>query len=315
MKEKIRIGHSEDVKGKTGCTVFIFEEGAVACADMRGGARSTRQFDSISPFHIGERINAILFAGGSAFGLNSAQGVMQFLEEENMGMRYSAALIPVVPTAVIFDLFFGDYNARPTPEMAYLACKNSKSITELPQGSVGAGCGATVGKVFTVKNATKGGFGMAYDFNKPSIIACSVVNCFGDLLDETGRIIAGARKKTDGFEFLNTEKYLEENGLPFAQSLEENSTLSILITDGRFTKKECFFIAQMCSSALSNCISPFNTPVDGDITICVSCGDERYDIFSVGMKARRLIKHALWNAVKNADGFGILPSFRDIFER
>jgi L-aminopeptidase/D-esterase-like protein len=315
MKGKIRIGHAEDLKGKTGCTVFLFEEGAVAGADIRGGASSTRQFDSLSPFHIGEKINAILFAGGSAFGLNSAQGVMQFLEEENKGMKYSAALIPVVPTAIIFDLFFGDYNARPTPEMAYLACKNSKFVDEVPQGSVGAGCGATIGKVLTVKNATKGGFGIAFDFEKPSVIACVVLNCFGDVLDENGRIIAGARKSSDSFEFLNTEKFLEENGLPFGGSSQENSTLSILITDAKLTKRECFFITQMISSALSSCISPFNTPVDGDVTICVSCGNEKYDIFSIGMKGKRLIKNAIWNAVKNADGFGILPSFRDIFKK
>jgi L-aminopeptidase/D-esterase-like protein len=240
---------------------------------------------------------------------------MQFLEEENKGMKYSAALIPVVPTAIIFDLFFGDYNARPTPEMAYLACKNSKFVDEVPQGSVGAGCGATIGKVLTVKNATKGGFGIAFDFEKPSVIACVVLNCFGDVLDENGRIIAGARKTSDSFEFLNTEKFLEENGLPFGGSSQENSTLSILITDARLTKRECFFITQMISSALSSCISPFNTPVDGDVTICVSCGNEKYDIFSIGMKGKRLIKNAIWNAVKNADGFGILPSFRDIFKK
>ncbi len=314
MKGKIRIGHREDLKGKTGCTVFIFEEGAVACADVRGGASSTRQFDSLSPFHIGEKINAILFAGGSAFGLNSAQGVMQYLEEEKRGTKYSLALIPVVPTAIIFDLFFGDYNARSTPEMAYLACKNAKFVDDVLQGSVGAGCGATIGKVLTVRNATKGGFGIAFDFDKPSITACVVLNAFGDVLDEKGRIIAGARKGPDSFEFLNTERYLEENGLPFAQNSEENSTLSILITDGKLTKKECFFVAQMISSALSTCIFPFNTPVYGDVTICVACGNEKYDVFSVAMKGRRLIRRAVWNAVKNADGFGILPAFRDIFK-
>lgn len=315
MKDKIRIGHIEDGKGKTGCTVFLFEEGATGCADMRGGARSTRQFDSLSPFHIGERINAILFAGGSAFGLNSAQGVMEFLEEKGIGSRYSAARIPVVPTAVIFDLFFGDYTARPTPEMAYLACRNSKKIEECEQGSVGAGCGATIGKVLTVKNATKGGFGIAYDFNAPSLVACVVLNSFGDVVGPDGKIMAGARKESESMEFLNSEKYLEEKGLPFLTSPEENTTLALVITDGRLSKTQAFFIAQMTSSALSTCISPFNTPVDGDITICLSCGEKVYDIFSIGMKARRLIKEAVWNAVRFADGFGILPSFRDIFKR
>ena len=192
--EGIRVGHASDFEGGTGCTVILFDPGAVCGIDVRGSAAGTRQVDALGPGHLVEEIHAICLLGGAAFGLDAAGGVMRYLEERNVGFEVGVARVPIVPTAVIFDLTFGSAQARPTAEMAYTACLNAgKSFDE---GSVGAGTGATVGKLFTVARSMKGGVGTS-SVALPDgtvVAALVVVNAFGDILDtHTGTIIAGAR--------------------------------------------------------------------------------------------------------------------------
>lgn len=312
LEENVRIGHFTDLKAKTGCTVVFFPNGATGGIHIAGFASSTRQVDSLSQLHIVERVNAVLVSGGSAFGLNTAEGAMRYLSERGMGSEYASVRIPVVPTAVIFDLFFGE-SVPPPPDGGYEAMKNCVSIFEASQGSVGAGCGATVGKLFTVRNSTKGGLGIVFDDERnPSIMALCVVNCFGDVVDENGQIIAGARKSESSKEFVNSEKWISENGLPVISG--DNTLIAIIVCDAKLSKKECEWVARMSTAGIARAVKPAFTPVDGDVVMCFACGSERADPVRLGVLGARLVESAIRNAVKKADGFGIIPAWKDLIK-
>ncbi|HON86375.1 MAG TPA: P1 family peptidase [Syntrophorhabdaceae bacterium] len=310
--EGIRVGHASDFKGYTGCTVILCEKGMVCGLDIRGSASGTRQVDALSINHIVEQVHAILLCGGSSFGLDATSGVMRYLEERGVGFDVGVTRIPIVPTAVIFDLLFGDYRARPTAQMGYEACLNA-GIT-VKEGSIGAGTGATVGKLFELPRAMKGGIGTSSIIMPDGLIvgAIVVVNAFGDIIDNvTGKIIAGVRVAPDKMGFADTVKCLKQ-GFTKKQFGLVNTTLAVVATNARFNKKEVTKIAQMAQAGLIKTISPVHTTFDGDLIFAVSAGDVEADINMVGVLSDFVIAESVKRAVKKADGFGIVPAFKDI---
>ena len=308
----LQVGHASNYDGYTGCTVILCEKGATCGIDIRGSAAGTRQVDALSINHIVEHVHAILLSGGSSFGLDATTGVMRFLEEKGVGFDVGPAKIPIVPTAVIFDIFFGDPNVRPTPEMGYEACKNAKEIVE--EGSVGVGVGAAVGKLFEISRAMKGGVGTSSVVMPDGLTVASlvVVNAFGDIIDNvTGKIIAGARVAPDSLEFSNTIESIKKGAVKKQFGLV-NTTLGVVATNAKFNKRDITKIAQMSQGGLIKTISPVHTTFDGDLVFAMATGECDADLNLVGVLGEFVIAEAIKRAVKKADGFGILPAFKDI---
>ncbi len=308
----IKVGHASDFNGMTGCTVILCEEGAVAGIDVRGSAAGTRQVDALSPGHIVDRIHAVVLSGGSSFGLDAATGVSKYLEEKGVGFDVGITRVPIVPTAVIFDLLFGDHTIRPTTQMGYAACLNAHE--EVPEGSVGAGVGAVIGKLFETSRAMKGGLGTC-SVAMPDglrVGALVVVNAFGDIIDNiTGRIIAGLRKSEDSMEFANTTHCLKQ-GIVKKKFALVNTTLGVVATNARFAKRDITKVAQMAQAGLIKTINPVHTTFDGDLVFSLSMGDIEADINKVGVLAEFVVTEAIKRAIKKADGFGVIPAFKDI---
>jgi L-aminopeptidase/D-esterase-like protein len=308
----IKVGHASDFKGYTGCTVMLFEKGAVCGLDIRGSASGTRQVDALNISHIVEQIHAILLSGGSSFGLDAASGVMKYFEENGVGFDVGVAKIPIVPTAIIFDLLFGDPKARPTPAMGYEACKNAAE--EVEEGSIGVGVGAALGKLFEVPRSMKGGVGTSSIILPDGLIvgALVVVNAFGDVIDNiTGKIIAGARVSEQSLEFAHTFECLKKGDRKKQFGLV-NTTLGVVATNAKFNKREITKIAQMAQGGLIKTIVPVHTTFDGDMIFAVSAGEIEADINRVGILSDFVVAEAVKRAVKKADGFGIIPAFKDV---
>jgi L-aminopeptidase/D-esterase-like protein len=308
----IKVGHASNFDGYTGCTVILCENGAVCGLDIRGSASGTRQVDALSINHIVENVHAILLSGGSSFGLDGAAGVMRYLEEKGIGFDVGPVKIPIVPTAVIFDIFFGDPRTRPTPDMGYEACMNASETVE--EGSVGVGVGAAVGKLFDISRAMKGGVGTSSIVMPDGLTVASlvVVNAFGDIIDNvTGKIIAGCRTDPNSLEFADTVECIKK-GMVKKQFGLVNTTLGVVATNAKFNKRDITKIAQMAQGGLIKTISPVHTTFDGDLVFGLSTGEIEADLNLVGVLGEFVIAEAIKRAVKKADGFGIVPAFRDI---
>lgn len=305
----VLVGHEHDLERGSGVTVLLLPGGAAGAADIRGEAAGTRQMDSLLRPHPVRRIDAVVLAGGSAFGLDAAAGVMRFLEERGVGFPTTAGRVPIVPTAVIYDLGFGDRTFRPTPEMAYAAA--AKASEEPPgRGSVGAGAGATVGKIFGLERAMKGGFGTASARAGGALVgACAVVNAFGDLFDpDSGEWLAGART-ADGTERSGTEEaflggYRRE---PFSPG---NTTLAVVATADDLSREELAGVARMAHGALFRTIRPVHTPMDGDIVIALSTGaaKKKGNPMQTAVLATRALESAIADAARSATGGCGLPA-------
>lgn len=311
--EGVKVGHVTDREAITGCTVILVENGAVAGVDIRGGAPGTRETDCLKPFHLVERVQAILLTGGSAFGLEAAGGVMQYLEERGFGFDVGVTRVPIVPAAVIFDLRIGNPKVRPDREMGYKACVLA-SVSCPEQGSVGAGCGATVGKIFGIDCSTKSGIGTASIELSDGVIvgAISVVNAFGDVISEDGKILAGARDPQTG-KFVDTKKIMlqkEKLKLKFSQS--ENTTLCVVATNAKLTKEQANKVAQVSHNGIARAVVPSHTMVDGDTVFVLSVGDKIRDINSIGVAAEEVVAQSIRNAVKFATSLGGIPSINEI---
>ncbi|ERI94517.1 peptidase family T4 [Clostridiales bacterium oral taxon 876 str. F0540] len=297
----IRIGNAQNMKGPTGCTVVICEEGAAAGVDVRGGAPGTRETDLLNPVNLVDRIHAVMLSGGSAFGLDAASGAMQYLEEKNIGFDVGVTKVPIVCSAVLFDLSIGDYKIRPDKAMGYEACINSE-INECNQGNIGAGAGATVGKILGSDYAMKGGLGCyAVQVGELQVGAVIAVNCLGDVVDtSTGKIIAGVLNKgKNGFadtEKIMISKYDEKKNL-----FSGNTTIGAVITNGKFTKTEMNKIASMAHNGYGRAIRPAHSMADGDTIFAMATGKVEVDINVVGLLATRVVEQAVINAVKNAE--------------
>jgi L-aminopeptidase/D-esterase-like protein len=312
--EGIRVGHASNRQAMTGCTVILCEEGAVGGVEIRGSATGTRQIDSLYPVHVVQQVHAVLLTGGSSFGLDAAGGVVRYLEERGKGFDVGITHVPVVPTAVIFDLPLGDYRVRPDADMAYQACLNASSEA-VEEGSVGVGIGATVGKLFELDRACKGGVGTA-SLEAGGIVvgALAAVNSLGDVVDErSGEILVGLRDE-EGSGFACTAELLRKGiwKKGFGRSSLGNTTIGVVATNVTLNREDTIKVAQMAHNGLARVISPINTTFDGDIVFALSLGQRGGEVNNVGALAEAAIMEAVKRGVMKADGFGMIPAYRDL---
>jgi L-aminopeptidase/D-esterase-like protein len=312
----IRVGHATDEVGCTGCTVILCPEGTVGGVDIRGSASGTREMDALSPLHLVPHVHAVLLAGGSAFGLDAAAGVMRYLEERGIGFDVQVARVPIVPTAILFDLRIGSASARPEPRMAYQACELATD-GPIPEGSVGAGTGATVGKLLGITHAMKSGVGTAGK-ELPGglrVAALAAVNAFGDIRDpRSGAVMAGARDAPDSDRFLDTARAMRE-GTTRGSSNGENTTLAVVATNARLTKVQATKLAQMAQQGLVRTINPVHTTLDGDLVVGLATGEVSADLNRVGLVAADVLAEAILRAATQAASLGGVPAWADVRSR
>ncbi|MEY8000983.1 P1 family peptidase [Clostridium sp. Mt-5] len=310
--EEIRIGNAQNLKGPTGCTVVICENGAVAGVDVRGGSPGTRETDLLNPVNLVDRIHAVVLAGGSAFGLDAAGGVMQYLEERNIGFDVTVTKVPIVCGAVLFDLNIGDYKIRPDKSMGYEACINSK-LNLCENGNIGAGTGATVGKILGGKYAMKGGLGsFALQVGELKVGAVVAVNCLGDVIDSSsGNIIAGALRK-DKRSFAGTESIMISRYSNKKNLFTGNTTIGVVATNGKFTKSEMNKVASMAHNGYGRAMRPAHSMFDGDTIFSMGTGKVEADLSVVGFLAAEVVEKAIVRAVKSADSILGYKSYKDI---
>ncbi|MEM4326495.1 MAG: P1 family peptidase [Candidatus Pacearchaeota archaeon] len=311
---KVSFAHYTDLQNITGTTVFVFDEPLLCVADKRGGAQTTRQVDALFPPHISLGIDALVLSGGSAFGLNSAAPVVQFLKERGVGFGIGNVRVPRVPTACIFDLLIGQPVA-PSVEEIYQACLSLKrEFSDEDFGCVGAGTGATCGKIFGVPNSTKAGIGFAWSSIKDEEgyeiknFVFAVVNAFGNIVDN-GKIIAGARKGGSFFDFV---EFSEFHPPRYPQDYFSSTVLLVGFTEGTFGSSELAILAQAMNSALASCVKPAHTPFDGDIAFAISCATKKANIFSVFGEFYRLTRKAVIDSIFKAKSLGGIPAYSDI---
>lgn len=314
----IEVGHAQDDEALTGCTVILCRHGAVAGVDQRGGAPGTRETDLLNPVNLVERIHAILLTGGSAFGLDAAGGVMRFLEEHGIGFNTFVARIPIVPAAVIFDLSLGRADRRPDAEMGYRAA-SAASRKPVEEGNVGAGCGASVGKILGLQGAMKAGLGSAAIYLSGGIVigALMVVNAFGDVIDpNTGSILAGARATQIGpfsfgqpGTFVNTLELMKTfaGRAILGLATRQNTVIGVVATNARLTKAEATRVAQMAQDGIARTIRPAHTLLDGDTLFALSTGNKHADVSVIGALAAEVVAEAILRAVRKARSAGGLP--------
>jgi L-aminopeptidase/D-esterase-like protein len=311
----VAIGHGTDRIGMTGLSVVLCPAGATAAAEVRGSATGTRQFDSlISPLHLGSRAQAVVLAGGSGFGLSAADPIVDYLAAHGHGFDTGVARVPLVPTAILFDLGFGDAAARPGPDLGRQALADALAFRPGPVavGSVGAGTGATVGKALGREHGMKGGFGFA-GFTVPggpTVAAAVAVNAFGDVRDAaTGRLLAGCRTDPGSRELASAERVLAAMPADFAHAWEGNTTLAVVITDAALSKLAALKVSQM---AFGGSFSPALSLYDGDLVVTLATGARPAHVHQIGVLAERAVAEAIAVAVREADGFGLLPAVRDL---
>jgi L-aminopeptidase/D-esterase-like protein len=310
--EGIKVGHYTDKEAATGCTVVLCEGGAVGGVDVRGAAPGTRETDLLRPMHLVERVHAVLLSGGSAFGLEAASGVMRYLEERGIGFDARVVKVPIVPAAILFDLAIGRSDVRPDAEAGYAACLSAKR-GPVEEGSVGAGTGATVGKLLGMKFATKSGLGTASEKISGGVVVGAIVavNAFGDVVDhKTGEIIAGARKPVVG-GFINTvERMKGDLGRTILAFL--NTTIGVVATDAHLTKEEVNIVAKMAQDGLAIAVRPAHTMFDGDTIFALSTGKKKGNVSVIGAVAAEVLARAVVRAVKKAEGLCGVPASRDL---
>ena len=316
----IEVGQAQDDEALTGCTVVLCREGAVAGVDVRGSAPGTRETDLLNPVNLVEKVHAIVLAGGSAFGLDAASGVMRYLEEKEIGFDTGAGVVPIVPAAILFDLNIGRGDIRPDAEMGYRAATVASSGVPA-EGNAGAGAGASVGKIFGPKSAMKAGIGTASMRVGGLIVgAIMAVNSFGDVIDpETGQIIAGARSTNLGPLRLGQEGYFGDTleimktfvgrtVLGFAT--KANTVVGVVATNARLSKSEATKVAQMAQDGVARTIRPAHTMLDGDTIFALATGEKNTDPSTVGAFAAEVVAQAILRAVQKAAPAGGLPGLK-----
>jgi L-aminopeptidase/D-esterase-like protein len=313
--EGIKVGHFTEPRRPTGCTVILYERGAVAGVDVRGSAPGTRETDLLKPTNLVDKVNAIVLAGGSAFGLDSATGVMRYLEEHDAGYATAAGKVPIVPAAILYDLNVGDGKIRPNADAGYKACINAKT-GPFDEGSVGAGAGATVGKIGGGR-PMKGGMGTAsIKLGNGLVVAALIaVNCVGDVIDpKTGKIVAGARTQ-DGKGFLNIiQTYRAGRGIAPTPAPGQNTTIGVVATNARFDKTQMTKVAEMAHDGLARAINPTHTPSDGDTLFAMSTGASTAaaNVTAIGALAAEAVTEAILRAVMKAKSVPGFPGYADV---
>jgi L-aminopeptidase/D-esterase-like protein len=315
----LHVGNAQDDEALTGCTVILCEKGAVGGVDQRGGAPGTRETDLLKPVNAVEKVHAVLLAGGSAFGLDAASGVMRYLEEKGIGFNTGVARVPIVPAAILYDLAIGRADIRPDLEMGYRAAA-SASADAPAEGNAGAGTGATVGKIFGMAGAMKSGLGTASMEVGGGIIVGAIVavNAFGDVVDpQTGKILVGARSTKLGPVQLGSADYFA-NTLAVMKTLvgrailklamSRNTVIGVVATNAKFDKAQATKMAQMAQDGLARAIRPAHTMLDGDTIFAMATGQKKADVSIVGAYAAEVLAQAIVRAVKMAKPAGGLPA-------
>jgi L-aminopeptidase/D-esterase-like protein len=314
----IKVGHFTDQRRPTGCTAILAEAGAVAGVDVRGSAPGTRETSLLDPINTIERIHAVLLAGGSAFGLEAASGVVRALEESGIGHDARFARVPIVPAAILFDLSLGDPRIRPDAEAGYRAARAASA--EAPaEGNVGAGAGATVGKLFGLERAMKGGLGTS-SITLPSgltVGALVAVNAIGDIVDPaTGQLVAGARS-ADGRRLLGAMAAVRRGERLPPLLGGASTTIGVIATDAPLTKAQATKIAQMAHDGLARSINPVHTTSDGDTLFALAPSPATTQTSSglvtlIGALAAESVAEAVLRAVRNARSLPGLPAAADL---
>ena len=302
----VLVGHASDYDALTGCTVILFERGAAGGVDVRGSATGTEEFGLLDPMHVTERINAVVFAGGSAFGLEAASGVRRYLEMKGVGYQTAAGPVPLVPAAILYDLSLGKKHVRPTREMGEVAA-GAASAGPVAEGAVGAGTGATVGKLFGMNRAMKSGIGSFTVALADGVLVSSLaaVNAFGDVIDPAnGGIVAGARRTPESLEFANTAQAMLN---VTAAGNRQNTTLVLVATNAQLSKVGAAKLAEFGSAGMARALSPVWTMFDGDVVIGVSVGDRKTDVNALGVAAAHAVAQSILRAVRLAKTMGGVP--------
>ena len=319
----LRVGHAQDEDALTGCTVVLYEGGAVGGVDQRGGAPGTRETDAMHPLHLVNVVHAVVLAGGSAFGLDAASGAVRYLEERGVGFDVRVARVPIVPAAILFDLGVGRADVRPDPAMGYQACLNA-SPDPPAEGNVGAGTGATVGKILGMGQAMKGGIGTAsLEIGGGVIVgAIAAVNVFGDVIDpSTGHIVAGARALRKGRLKIGQGPYFADT-LQVMHSLvgrtilgfatREHTVIGVVATNAKLNKEQINKVAQMAHDGLARAVRPAHTMLDGDTIFAFATGGPDADVNIVGAFAAEVFAQAILRAVRAARPVAGLPSAAEV---
>jgi L-aminopeptidase/D-esterase-like protein len=309
----IRVGHATDWEALTGCTVVLCEKGAVGGVDQRGGAPGTRETDLLRPLHLVQEVHAVLLAGGSAFGLAAADGVMHYLEEQGVGFDARVAKVPIVPTAILFDLDLGVSTIRPNATMGYAACQ-SAADGPVAEGNVGAGTGARAGTILGPKRATKSGLGTASVSLGGGLVvgALVVANPFGDVVDPaTGEILAGARKLRSD-EMADTLAVMRSLVGKAVLNFASSTVIGVVATNAQLTKEEANKVAQMAQDGIARAVRPAHTMFDGDTLFALSTGKKRADVNLIGAYAAEVTACAIVRGVRAAESAGGLPAYRDL---
>lgn len=322
----IKVGHQTLAERPTGCTVILAEAGVTAGVDVRGSAPATRETDLLNPVNLVQVAHAIVLSGGSAFGLDSASGVMRFLEERRIGFAFGPAHVPIVPAAAIFDLSVGDGRIRPGADCGYQAAR-AATDARVTEGSVGAGAGATVGKAAGMERSMKGGVGSAAITlpNGLIVAALAVVNAAGDVIDPAnGQVVAGVRT-ADGKAFADARKLVRAGG-PAASAPRQNTTLGVIATNARLTKTEATRVSQMAHDGYARALAPSHTPGDGDVVFTLATGSTSStsstgangagapasDVGLIGALAADVMADAIVRAARQATGLPGIPAVRDL---
>ena len=314
----ISVGHYTDLDAATGCTVVLCGAGAVGGVDVRGSAPGTRETDLLRPMNLVSEVHAVLLSGGSAFGLDAASGVMRYLEDEGVGIVFGGSTIPIVPTAILFDLGVITNQVRPGPREGYMACQNA-SPGPVDEGSVGAGTGATVSGILGMERAVKGGIGTAsLDLGQGLVVGAIVaVNAVGSVFDaDTGNLVAGPRNE-DGATMLNSMALMTSPEFTGSeQPPSSNTTIGVVATNARLSKEQTNKLASVAHDGLAMAVRPAHTMSDGDTMFALATGalDQPANMNRLCAAAALCVSRAILRGVQKADGIGGIPSVKEIAE-
>lgn len=319
----IEVGHAQNDEALTGCTVILCRKGAAAGVDVRGGAPGTRETDLLDPINLVEKVHAIALAGGSAYGLDAASGVMKYLEENKIGFNTGVAKVPIVPAAILYDLNIGQADVRPDSTMGYQAAA-SASTAPPNEGNIGAGTGASVGKMFGAKLSMKSGEGTAsMDIGGGVVVGALVaVNAWGDVVDpQSNEILAGLRSGKVGPVRVGGKDYFADTltmmKKPTGRSLmrlatRANTVIGVVATNAKLTKAQAAKVAQMAQDGIARTIRPAHTMLDGDTIFALSTGNRKADVSTVGAFAAEVMAQAIIRAVQTASDAGGLPGLNKV---
>jgi L-aminopeptidase/D-esterase-like protein len=308
----LRVGHVTDATALTGCTVILSDAPAVGGVEIRGWAAGVHGLEFLDPRHLVPTLDGVVLAGGSAFGLEAIWGVMQYLEERGVGFRTSQTVVPHVAGAILYDLGVGDARVRPERAMGYRAAAAARP-GPVEEGNVGAGTGATVGKIGGIARATKGGLGCAVgELDGVHLGAIMAVNAVGDVRDpETGRLIAGARDAADGRRLIDTAAALAA-GVPAPAFGPVNTTIGLVATTATLDKVEAGRVARLAMDGFTRALSPPHLATDGDTLFCLSVGTGDAPVEALGRALADLVARAIVRGVRAATGAAGLPAARDL---